>query len=79
MPGKKILMVSMAATKLEEAIAFLVSLVETESIPTAAGAVHALSIYRRNERVRKAVTDAVLAQHNETLANHFRHDFDGVA
>jgi hypothetical protein len=79
MPGKKILMVSMAATKLEEAIAFLVSLVETESIPTAADAVHALSIYRRNERVRKAVTAAVLAQHNETLANHFRRDFDGVA
>jgi hypothetical protein len=77
--GKKVLLVSMAATKLEEAIAFLVSLIETESIPTATAVVQALSIYSRNERVRKAVSDAVRARRDETLGNHFRRDFEGVA
>jgi len=78
LPEKKILLASMAASKLEEALAFLISLIETESIPTAAAAVEALSIYSRNERVRKSVNDAVLARRDETLANHFRRDFAGL-
>jgi len=75
MPAKKILLASMAASKLEEAIAFLISLVETESIPTAAVVVEALSIYSRNERVRKSVNDAVLARRDQTLADHFKREF----
>ncbi len=75
MPTKKILLASMAASKLEEAIAFLISLVETESIPTATAAVEALSIYSRNQRVKQSVSDAVLTRRNETLASHFKRDF----
>lgn len=75
MPAKKILLAAMAASKLDEAIAFLMSLVETESIPAAAAAVEALSIYSRNDRVRKSVNDAVLARRNETLLTHFTRDF----
>jgi len=75
MPTKKILLAAMAASKLDEAIAFLVSLIETESIPTAAAAIEALSIYSRNERVRKSVNDAVLARRNETLVTRFKHNF----
>jgi hypothetical protein len=74
-PGKKILLASIAASKLENAIAFLISLIETESIPTAAAVLEALSIYSRNERVRKCVNDAVLARRNETLVTHFKRDF----
>ena len=76
MPGKKVLLASMAASKLDGAIAFLVSLIETEGIPTAAAVVEALSIYSRNERVRKSVNDAVLARGDQTLVNQFRRDFE---
>ncbi len=75
MPTKKILLASMAASKLDGAIAFLVSLIETESIPTATAAVEALSIYSRNERVKQSVSDAVMARRNETLVAHFKRDF----
>lgn len=75
MPEKKVLLAAMAASKLDEAIAFLVSLIETESIPTAAAGLEALSIYSRNERVRKSVSDAVLSRRNETLADYFKRDF----
>jgi hypothetical protein len=75
MPAKKILLASMAASKLEEGIAFLISLVETESILTAAAVVEALSIYSRSERVRKSVNDAVLARRDQTLADQFKREF----
>ena len=74
-PSKKILLAAMAASKLDEAIAFLVSLIETESVPIAVAAVEALSIYSRNERVRKSVSDAILERRNETLADHFKRGF----
>jgi hypothetical protein len=74
-PAKKILLASMAASKLDDAIAFLISLVDTERIPTALAVVEALSIYSRNERVRKSVSDAVRARQNETLADHFNRNF----
>ena len=76
MPGKKVLLASMAASKLDGAIAFLVSLIETEGIPTAAAVVEALSIYSRNERVRKSVNDAVLTRSDQTLVNQVRRDFE---
>ena len=76
MPTKKILLASMAASKLDDAIIFLVSLVETESIPTAAAAVEALSIYSRNERVRKSVGDAVSVRSHQTLLDRFKQDFE---
>ena len=75
MPEKKVLLAAMAASKLDEAISFLISLIETESIPTAAAGLEALSIYSRNERVRKSVSDAVLSRRNETLADYFKRDF----
>jgi hypothetical protein len=76
MPEKKILLASMAASKLDEAIAFLISLIETESIATAAAAVEALSIYRANDRVRKSVQAAVLARGEKTLVGQFTRDFE---
>ncbi len=76
MPVRRILLSAMAASKLDEAIAFLVSLVETASVPTAAAAVEALSIYSRNERVRKSVGDAVSVRSEKTLLERFRQDFE---
>jgi hypothetical protein len=76
MPVPRVLLSAMAASKLDEAIAFLVSLVETASVPTAAAAVEALSIYSRNERVRKSVGDVVSVRSEKTLLERFRQDFE---
>jgi hypothetical protein len=74
-PVRRALLSAMAASKLDEAIAFLVSLVETAGVPTAAAAVEALSIYSRNERVRKSVGEAVMTRKNEALVANFKRDF----
>jgi len=75
MPQKKTLLAAMAAAKLDEAVAFLVSLIDTESIATALAVVEALSIYSRNERVRKSVSDTVRARRDEALTGHFKRQF----
>jgi hypothetical protein len=76
MPVRRILLSAMAASRLDDAIAFLISLVETASVPTAAAAVEALSIYSGNERVRKSVGDAVSVRSEKTLLERFRQDFE---
>jgi len=75
MPDKKILLLAMAASKLDEAISFLVSLVESAGAQIAAAAVEALSIYRQNDRVTKAVRDAVATRHEKPLIDQFHQDF----
>jgi HEAT repeat protein len=76
MPVRGVLLGAMAASKLEDAIAFLISLVETESIATAAAAIEALSIFCLNERVRKSVGAAVSVRGETTLQERFRQDFN---
>ena len=75
MPEKKVLLVAMAASKLDEAIAFLVSLVESASMPIAAAAVKDLAIYRHNERVSKSVRAAVVTRKERALVVQFEQDF----
>ena len=75
MPEKKVLLVAMAASKLDEAIAFLVSLVESASMPIAAAAVKDLAIYRHNERVSKSVRAAVVTRQERALVVQFEQDF----
>jgi len=76
LPEKKILLVSMAASKLDEAIAFLVSLVESASAPIAAAALEALSIYRHNERVSKSVRSAVLGRREMAVVEAYQASFE---
>ena len=75
MPEKKVLLVAMAASKLDEAIAFLVSLVELARLPIAAAAVKDLAIYRHNERVSKSVRAAVVTRQERALVVQFEQDF----
>jgi HEAT repeat protein len=79
MPRKKILLLSIAATKLEAAIAFLISLVENESSQVAVAAIHALSIYSVNERVKKTVRETVAARGEKALTERFKIDFERLA
>jgi hypothetical protein len=75
MPEKKVLLVSMAASKLDEAIVFLVSLVESAGLSVAAAAIEALSIYRHNERVSQSVRRAALARSEKALVEAYRNCF----
>jgi hypothetical protein len=72
MPEKKVLLVSIAASKLDDAIAFLVSLVESASASIAVAAIEALSIYRHNERVSKSVRSAAIARSEKAVVEACR-------
>jgi hypothetical protein len=72
---KKILLASMAASRLDDAIAFLLSQVDSASAQTAACAVEALSIYRHNERVSKSVRNAALARREKAIIEAYRRGF----
>lgn len=71
LPEKKVLLASMAGSRLDEAIAFLVSVVESGSSQIVVAALEALSIYRQNERVSRCVRDAVRARKDKTLSEQF--------
>lgn len=75
MPVKRTLLAAMAALKLEEAIAFLISLVESANAETAAAAVEALRIYRHHERVRESVRTAALTRKEEAIVKGYRDSF----
>jgi hypothetical protein len=75
MPVKRALLAAMAALKLEEPIAFLISLVESANAETAAAAVEALSIYRHNERVSDSVRTAALTRKEKAIVEQYRDSF----
>jgi hypothetical protein len=75
MPVKRALLAAMAALKLEEAIAFLISLVESANAETAAAAVEALCIYRHNERVSESVHTAALTRKEKAIVEEYRDSF----
>ena len=73
---RKVLLAAMAASRLEEAVQFLVSVVENGGVSTAKDALEALSIYRSNERVVAAVRHAVEAGKERGLGEQFRREFE---
>jgi hypothetical protein len=73
---KKVLLVAMAASRLDEAIAFLVSLVESASVPIASAAVEAISIYRHNERISESVRKSVMGRPDKKLTENFHRAFE---
>ena len=76
---RKVLLVSMAASRLEEAIAFLLAVVGTENVMAAVDALEALAIYRLNERVSNAVHDAVSRRGEKRLLESFTREFASPA
>lgn len=78
-PVKKALLVAMAASRLDDAIAFLVSLVETEGLQTAGDALEALVPYRQNERARRELQKVVSGRCDEALIEQFKHDFEDAS
>ena len=73
--GRKVLLVSIAATRLDEAMAFLISLVKGEGVQTALDALESLAIYRNNEVVSEAISAAVATRRENALTEQFQRDF----
>jgi hypothetical protein len=76
-PMRKVLLAAMAASRLDESVAFLISLLENANARTAGDAMEALSIYRHNDRVSKAVNDAIDTRGDKVLRQRFSSDFEG--
>ena len=64
---------------MEEAIAFLLAVVETETVLVAVDALEALAIYRLNARVSNAVHDAVSRRGEKRLLESFTREFASPA
>ena len=74
---RKTLLGAMASSRLDDAIAFLVSLVESANIQTAGDAVEALTIYRHSERVTNKVREALAARGDKRLMDQLTQAFEG--
>ena len=72
---RKTLLLAMAITRSEAAIAFLISLLESANLQTAKDTVTALAIYRDNEKIRRSVEEAVSRRGDKTLGEALRQEF----
>ena len=75
-PARKTLLVAMASSRLDDAVAFLVSLVGSASPQTAGDAIEALSIFRHNERVTNVVREALAERKDKQLRERFVQEFE---
>jgi hypothetical protein len=69
------LLAALAASRLDEAVDFLIGVIETASHATARDALEALSIYRHNPRIAQAVQQAVHARNEKLLTDAFTQNF----
>ncbi len=74
-PEKKVVLIAMASSRLEQAIDLLVSLVEGEGVKTAEDAIEALAVYRRSQRITDAVRAAVAHRQEASLKEKFEREF----
>lgn len=74
-PLRKIVLLSIAMVRSDEAIAFLVSLLDTCRTQTANEVITALAIFRDNEKVRASVEAAIRRRDEKQLTEAFRAQF----
>src|SRR5205807_669519 len=72
---KRVLLLAMAMTRSDAALAFLVSLLEDSNTQTARHSISALAIYRDNEKIRRSVEDAVSRRGDQNLLEALRREF----
>ena len=72
---RSVLLLAMAMSKSEAAIAFLISLLEDGNAQTARDSITALAIYRDNEKIRRSVEDAVSRRGDKNLIEALRREF----
>jgi hypothetical protein len=73
--SRQVLLAAMAASRLEESIEFLRSLLETRSSQTAADVIAALAIYKGNESIKESVASVVRRRCDKALIDKFEHHF----
>lgn len=72
---RRVLLLAMAMTRSEAAIAFLISLLADSNTQTARDAITALAIYRNNEKIRGSVEDAISRRGDKNLIEALRREF----
>jgi hypothetical protein len=74
-PLRQVLLVAMALSRLEPAIAYLLSIVEDSNPRTAAQAMEALASYRSSERVRSSLAKIVEERNERLITEAFARHF----
>jgi HEAT repeat protein len=74
-PVRKTLLLAMALTRSEAAIAFLISLLESSNAPTARDSITALAIFRENEKIRHSIEDVISRRGDKNLIEALRREF----
>jgi len=74
-PLRKVLLLSIAMFRSDEAVEFLVSLLDTCAAKTANDVLAALAIFRENEKVRSRVEAAISRRNDKPLTEAFRSQF----
>ena len=74
--SRKVLLAAMAASRLQESIDFLRSLLETTNSQTASDVVVALAIYKGNEGIKQSVAAIVGRRGDKLLIEMFQHHFE---
>jgi hypothetical protein len=75
-PLRPVLLLAMACSRLEPAIAFLIAIVEEASAQTAAQAIEALAPYRSSERISSALEEVVRQRNKQALTEAFTRHFE---
>ena len=73
---RRTLLSAMAASRLDQAVTFLTSLVEDGSRQIATYTIEALAIYRSNDRVKQTIHDALLRRDDNFLLQFFDREFE---
>ena len=73
-PVRKVLLAAMTASRLDEAVAFLISVIEGADVRTAQDALESLTIYRSNERIVAAVRRVVQRRKDRGLLAQYQRE-----
>ena len=74
-PLRKTLLLALATSRDEEALSFLVSLLDHGGIESAVDVISALAVHKNSERIRQAVSEALDRRHERPLIDAFRREF----
>jgi len=77
-PARKTLLLALAASRDEDALNFLLSLLDESNIEIASSVITSLAVHKNSERIRQAVSQAVDRRHERALIDAFRREFAGV-
>lgn len=74
-PLKKSVLLALATSRDEDALSFLIALLESANLEAAASAVNALAVHKNSERIRQAVSQALDRRREPALIEAFRREF----